>query len=149
MIKAACLVEGDNMSSGTDRSRYLSLALDARRAINAIRTVESKGTNLQELRHSIGAAAASLEAANSGADLYAHLAPGQCAPYRDSDELRAVVEASTAFSSDTLIPSLKSLLKSDEPAVSDLEIARKFFRALERRALHQYNDPMSPEGMTS
>jgi hypothetical protein len=148
MIKSACLAEGESMSSAGERSRYLSLALDARRAINAIRAVQESRGDLMELRHSIGAAAASLDAVSSDMDLYAHLASEQCAPYRRFEEIQTVVEASTTFESGILIPSLKSLLASESPQESDLSVARKFFRALEGRALHHFNDPRSSDNLT-
>jgi hypothetical protein len=148
MMNSACLVEGESMSSAGERSRYLSLALDARRAVNAIRAVQDNRGDLSELKHSIGAAVASLEAVSNGVDLYARLADDVYAPYTRFEELQTVIETSATFETGTLVLSLKALLASDTPPGSDLSLARRFFRALEGRALHHFNDPMSSNGVT-
>jgi hypothetical protein len=149
MIRARDSAAGDLMSVAGERSRYLSLALDARRAINAIRAVEKNRGDISELRNSIAAATASLNVVSQRADLYAHLGPNEWTPYRQYEELQTVVETSSSFDAHALIPSLLSLLNSNVPAENDLQVARRFFRALEGRALHHYNDPMPSQGLIS
>jgi hypothetical protein len=148
MIGNGCYVEGDGMSSAGERSRYLSVALDARRAINAIRAIQESRGDLGELKSSIAAATVSLGAVSSGADLYAQLGPDDCTPYRQFEEIQTVVETSSTFEQSDLVLGLQQLLTSEKPAESDLQLAQKFFHALENRALHHFNDPMSPEGVT-
>jgi hypothetical protein len=148
MIKSACLAEGESMSSAGERSRYLSVALDARRAINAIRSIERSSGDLGELRSSISAAAVSLKAVSSGGDLYAQLGPNEHTPYRQFEEIQTVIETSSTFEQHDLMLRLEQLLTSDEPAEEDLQLARRFFHALENRALHHFNDPMPSEGTT-
>ncbi len=124
-----------------ERVYYLSLALDARRALNAIRAASKGNVHPEELQGSIRAAAQSLEALLTNADLYAKLSPDHYVQYEEIQTLREVSPMDPA----PLVQSLKSLLADNlaAPTTEDLDSARKFFRALESRALHHYNDPAS------
>lgn len=128
------------MTTRGERGNYLSLALDARRAINAILAVERRDGDLAEMRDSISAAAVSLSTLSSHGDIYAKHGP---ASYSRYEEIQTLRETSSAFELQSLIPSLQSLLSNAKPSSADLSVARKFFRVLESRALHHYNDPGS------
>lgn len=132
--------ENNEMVAVGERVYYLSLALDARRALNAIRAAGNGNVRPEELRDSIRAATQSLEALSTNADLYAKLSPDQYVQYEEIQTLREV----SPMDPMPLIQSLKSLQDNVEDATTEaFDSARKFFRALESRALHHYNDPAS------
>jgi hypothetical protein len=122
------------MYSG-QRSYYLALALDARRALNALAT----GMNLAPAIEAIKTAAESLEALNTPQNLYAKLhAEGG---YEHLEQLRTLEDVQHYLKEENLKGKLEILAKKpvfDEPSIA---FARKFFLALESRALHYYDDP--------
>jgi hypothetical protein len=133
-------LENREMVAVGERVYYLSLALDARRALNAIRAASKGNLRPEELQDSIRAATQSLEALSTNADLYASLSPGHYVQYEEIQTLREVSPMDPA----PLVQCLKSLRDNVEaPTTEDLDSARRFFRALESRALHHYNDPAS------
>jgi hypothetical protein len=140
--------ENSDMVAMGERVHYLSLALDARRALNAIRAADKGSERTDELRESIRAATESLDLLRTHADLYAKFSPEH---YVQLEEIQTLREASSSLDPDSLIQSLKSLLASGEekPSVEDLGLARQFFRALESRALHHYNDPTSSDAFAA
>ncbi len=131
-----------------ERVHYLSLALDARRALNAIRAAGKGSERTNELRESIRAATESLDMLRTHSDLYAKLSPDHYVQYEEIQTLR---EVSSSLDPDSLLQSLKSLLASgdEKPSAEDLGLARRFFRALESRALHHYNDPASSDAFAA
>jgi hypothetical protein len=144
MMPFKALGENCDMTAIGERVHYLSLALDARRALNAIRAADKGNGRTDELRNSIRAATESLEILSTRADLYAKLSPGHYVQYEEIQTLR---EVSSSFEPGPPIEVLRSLLSGGEdmPTSGDLGLARKFFRALESRALHHYNDPISSD----
>lgn len=138
------VVENCDMALTGERVHYLSLALDARRALNAIRAAGHGGEPPRELRDSIRAATESLRALSAHESLYAKLSPDYYVQYEEIQTLR---EVSSSIDTEPLIQSLESLLGETAGAATpeDLGAARKFFRALESRALHHYYDPASRE----
>jgi len=135
-------LESCDMVAVGERVYYLSLALDARRALNAICAAGKGNVHPEELQDSIRAATQSLEALSTNADLYAKLSPDHYVQYEEIQTLREVI---SPMDPAPLVHSLKSLLADhvDAPTTEDLDSARKFFRALESRAMHHYNDPAS------
>jgi hypothetical protein len=144
MMPFNALRENSDMVAMGERVHYLSLALDARRALNAIRAVDKGSVDPDELRESIRAATESLEILSSGADLYANLSPEHYVQYEEIQTLR---EVSSSFEVGPLVQSLRSMLTSGtgRPSADQIGSARRFFRALESRALHHYNDPASSD----
>ena len=142
------LRENSDMVAMGERVHYLSLALDARRALNAIRAADKGSERTDELRNSIRAAALSLEMLRTHADLYANLSPEHYVQYEEIQTLR---EVSSSLDPEALTQSMKSLLASGEerPTADDFSLARRFFRALESRALHHYNDPASSDAFAA
>lgn len=133
--------EDSDMVAVGERVYYLSLALDARRALNAIRAASKGNARPEELQDSIRAATQSLEALSTNADLYANLSPSHYVQYEEIQTLREVI---SPIDSAPLVQSLKSLAENvSAPTTEDLDSARRFFRALESRAMHHYNDPAS------
>ncbi len=137
-------LENSDMVAIGERVHYLSLALDARRALNAIRAAGRGNERTAELRDSIRAATESLEILSTHADLYAKHSPEH---YNQYEEIQILREVSSSLDPEPLIESLKSLLSgvTERATSNDLMVARKFFRALESRALHSYNDPTSTD----
>ncbi len=137
-------LENCDMVAVGERVHYLSLALDARRALNAIRAADKGTGRTDELRDSIRAATESLEILEAHQDLYANLTPDHYVQYEEIQTLR---EVSSSFEPGPPIQVLRSLLSGgdDMPTSGDLSLARKFFRALESRALLHYNDPISSD----
>ncbi|MGA9063004.1 MAG: hypothetical protein WB341_15250 [Terracidiphilus sp.] len=142
MMPLNALRESSDMVAMGERVHYLSLALDARRALNAIRAADKGKERTEELRDSIRAATASLEILRTHADLYARHSPEHYVQYEEVQTLR---EVSSSLEPEPLIQSLKSLLsdEAERPSLEDLNRASTFFRALESRALHHYDDPAS------
>jgi hypothetical protein len=149
MMPLNALRENSDMVAMGERVHYLSLALDARRALNAIRAADKGSERTDELRESIRAATESLDILRTHADFYAKLSPEHYVQYEEIQTLREVV--SSSLDPESLIQSLKSLLASgdEKPSAEDFGLARKFFRALESRALHHYNDPASSEAFVA
>src|SRR5436189_1637633 len=65
--------EGYMVSVNTDRTNYLSLALDARKTIKALMQASMTGTETPELKDAIHDTVESLRALSSGALLFSHL----------------------------------------------------------------------------
>lgn len=144
MMPLSAGLESCDMVAVGERVHYLSLALDARRALNAIRAADKGKERTDELRDSIRAATESLEILATHADLYAKLSPDHYVQYEEIQTLR---EVSSSLDPESLIRSLRSLLTvgAGKPSTEDVSQARRFFRALESRALHHYNDPASSD----
>lgn len=142
MMPLNAKLENNEMVAVGERVYYLSLALDARRALNAIRAASKGNVRPGELQDSIRAATQSLKALTTNADLYANLSPSHYVQYEEIQTLREVMSPMDPV---PLVQSLDSLLSENvnAPTTKDLDSARKFFRALESRALHHYNDPAS------
>ena len=146
---------GDNMTvtqgleSGEDvmlltsgeRIHYLSLALDARKAIKALCKLVETGQANPELKRSIGDVVAYLNAVKGGGDLYAHLA-GRSS-FEHFEQIQTLDEVKNALNDERLTANLKSVLaaKNDKSRREGAKYAIGFFSKLEARALHHYNQP--------
>lgn len=144
LILCRCLPWRSVMVAIGERVHYLSLALDARRALNAIRSADQSGEESPELQDSIRAATESLEILSTHADLYAKHAPQH---YNRYEEIQTLREVSSSIDAESLLRSMKTLLSGSGKTRDDLQVVRKFFRALESRALHHYNDPTSADAI--
>jgi len=138
------MTENPDMAPIGERAYYLSLALDARRALNAIRGFSRGSEPSDELKDSLRSATESLRAIAAHESLYAKLSPEH---YVQFEEIQTLREVSSSIDCVALLRTLESLLSEDSSAAAaaDLTSARKFFRALESRALHHYYDPGSHE----
>jgi len=122
------------MYSG-QRTYYLTLALDARRALNAL----SGGHDQAPAMEAIKVALESLRALGHPQDLYARLhAEGG---YEHLEQLRTLEEVRQDLKDDDLTARLESLTGNTTLDAASITFARKFFLALESRALHYYDDP--------
>jgi hypothetical protein len=124
----------EKMYSG-QRSYYLALALDARRALNAL----GRGQDLAPAIEAIQAAVESLKALNTPQELYAKLHAG--GGYEHLEQLHTLKEVQRYLQDEGLKSKLEALTKESTFNETGIAFARKFFLALESRALHYYEDP--------
>lgn len=131
------------VSVNTDRTNYLSLALDARKTIKALLQASETGSETQELKGAITDTVESLRALNTGALLFSHLHPQS--PYQHYEQVKTLEEVQTAMKEDNLADRLSELNDVLEPAHRRdlLKLAISFFSALENRALQRYNTSAS------
>lgn len=134
------LIEGEYMVSvNTDRTNYLSLALDARKTIKALMQASETGTETPQLKGAIEDTVQSLRALSSGALLFANLHPQF--PYQHYEQVKTLEEVQSAMKDQHLADRLSELKDTIDPARRKeiIELAIAFFSALENRALQRYN----------
>lgn len=127
------------------RDRYLSLALDARKIIDDLVVFVEEGRRPQDFQSRLQDAVESLRRASGERNIFAPLRNNL--PLEHYEQIRTVEEVAAAPGK--VIEDLSHIL--DETA--DPETTRNsafdaidFFYALERRALHNYNQQTGPEG---
>lgn len=126
--------EKENMYSG-QRSYYLALALDARRALNALEA----GKDLKPAMEAIKSALESLRALRTPQELYKRLhATGG---YEHLEQLRTLEDVQGYLKDENLLARLEALNGKTSLDAVGITFAQKFFLALESRALHYYDDP--------
>jgi hypothetical protein len=145
-INCRCVEESPVDPRAGERLNYLTMALEARRALNALRLCLKSRQRTPELTSSLSAATASLEALGAPSDMYAK--HGE-AIYSTYEEIKTLQEVRRALNVDDLNLSLKSLLSDDPPKEDTLRMAIRFFTALESRALHHCDDPALSQGSMS
>jgi hypothetical protein len=114
----------------TDNSASLSLALDARLAIKALKAYRKAGVSDARLTSAIKDAVASLNALNS-----------EASPYEGYAQLQTLREVQSELSDDNLVQKLGASIDSSSGATRDQDVdyAITFFVSLENRALKKYN----------
>ncbi len=130
------------MPHSGEKIHYLSLALDARLAIKALRQKTSAGAVGPELRESVKAALDSLKAISRGGELYAQL--GELEPYEHFEQMFTLQQVWASLKDSRLVEDLQDLF-SENPSLEARAAALKFFAEVERRALHYYGDPSLSE----
>ena len=135
--------EGYMVSVNTDRTNYLSLALDARKTIKALMQASQTGTETPELKGAIHDTVESLRALSSGALLFSHLHPQF--PYQHYEQVKTLEEVQSAMKDEHLADRLSELKDTVDPAHREeiIKLAIAFFSALENRALQRYNTSAS------
>ena len=129
------------------RDRYLSLALDARRIIDDLIVFVEEGRRPEDFQTRLQDAVESLRRAKGEGNIFAPVRNNL--PLEHYEQIRTVEEVSeSAAAQPNIIDNLSSIL--DESAAIETQrdkafSAIEFFYALERRALHHYNQPMGPE----
>jgi hypothetical protein len=131
------------MQHSGEKIHYLSLALDARLAIKALRQKSAPYTIAPQLRDSVKAALDSLKAINRGGELYARL--GELEPYEHFEQMYTLREVAASLKDSNLVEELQALSESESPSQEARAAALKFFSEVERRALHYYSDPSLSE----
>jgi hypothetical protein len=131
------------VSVNTDRTNYLSLALDARKTIKALMQASVTGTETPELKDAIHDTVESLRALSSGALLFSHLHPQF--PYQHYEQVKTLEEVQSTMKEENLADRLSELNHVVEPAHREelIKLAIAFFSALENRALQRYNTSAS------
>ena len=127
--------------SAGERIQYLSLALDARQAIEALCSFLETGNQSPKLKGSIQDVTSYLEAVNGGGDLYAGLTGPSS--FEHFEQIQTLDEVKESFRDKDLVSRLEGVLnaKSDHLKRENAKFAIKFFSKLEGRALHHYNQP--------
>jgi len=124
-----------------ERIQYLSLALDARKAIEALCAFLETGERSVKLKRSIRDVTNYLQAVQGGGDLYANLS-GRSS-FEHFEQIQTLDEVKNAFQDKDLVAKLEGVLKpgSSRAQRENAKYAIKFFSRLEGRALHHYNQP--------
>jgi len=130
------------MQHSGEKIHYLSLALDARLAIKALRQKPSRGEAVSQLRESVRAALDSLKAISRSDELYAQL--GELEPYEHFEQMYTLQQVWLSLKDSNLVEELQNL-SSESPSLEARAAALKFFSEVERRALHYYSDPSLSE----
>lgn len=126
------------MQHSGEKIHYLSLALDARLAIKALRQKSPTDLTATELRSSVSAALDSLKAITRGGEVYAQL--GDLKPYEHVEQMYTLHEAWETLKDSNLVEELQNVFESQVPTPEARATALKFFSEVERRALHYYRD---------
>jgi hypothetical protein len=131
------------VSVNTDRTNYLSLALDARKTIKALRQASETGNESDELKGAIDDTVESLRALSTGALLFARLHP--LFPYQHYEQVKTLEEVQSAMKDEHLADRLSELNITVDPGHREelIKLAIVFFSALENRALQRYNTSSS------
>jgi hypothetical protein len=127
----------------TDRTNYLSLALDARKTIKALMQASQTGTETAQLKGAIEDTVESLRALSSGELLFAHLHPQF--PYQHYEQVKTLEEVQSTMKDAHLADRLSELKDTVDPAHREeiIRLAIVFFSALENRALQRFNTSAS------
>jgi len=124
-----------------ERIQYLSLALDARKAIEAICTFLETGERTRNLERSIHDVTNYLAAVEGGGDLYANLSGDSS--FEHFEQIQTLDEVKNALHDKDLVAKLEGVLEAKSRRIQreNAKYAIKFFSKLEGRALHHYNQP--------
>ena len=127
------------LSTLSDNTSSLSLALDARIAIKALNVYRKDGVSEDRLQKAIGDAIASLNALSSGKALFDNITSSS--PYESYSQIQTLREVQSEFADEHLAEKLASSIRSLDADTREkgVEIAINFFVALENRALRKYN----------
>jgi hypothetical protein len=131
------------VSFNTDRTNYLSLALDARKTIKALRQAAQTGTATEDLKGAIHDTVDSLRALSSGELLFSNLDPKFS--YQHYEQVKTLEEVQSAMKGQNVADRLSELNDALEPEqrVAIIDLAILFFSTLENRALQRYNTSAS------
>lgn len=131
--------EGSMVSANTDRTNYLSLALDARMIIRALLQFSETGNETEQLKEALKDTVESLRALTSGGALFSRLHAQF--PYQYYEQIKTLQEVRTAMNDDHLADRLSAISDTEDvkEREQNLQLAIAFFSALENRALQRYN----------
>lgn len=131
------------LTATSDNTSALSLALDARIAIKALKVYRKSGTQGQGVQKAVNDAIESLRALSSGASLFDKISPSS--PYETYSQIQTLREVETEFADEHLVDKLAASIEDASPADREqsIDYAINFFVALENRALRKYNQSFS------
>jgi hypothetical protein len=126
-------------ASVSDNSSSLSLALDARMAIKALRELQRGGEVNESLTRAVEDVAVSLKALNTGGPLFANISP--TSPFESYEQFQTLQEVQSTFNDNEVEAKLELVTKSKDPVKRQqgIDFAILFFAALERRARQKFN----------
>jgi hypothetical protein len=127
------------VSGNTDRTNYLSLALDARMIIRALLHFSETGQETDQLKEALKDTVESLRALASGGALFSQLHAGF--PYQYYEQIKTLQEVDTAMKDQRVAERLSTITdaKDEKERDQNVQLAITFFSALENRALQRYN----------
>jgi len=127
------------VSASTDRTNYLSLALDTRKTIKALGQWLQTGAESPEVRQALEDTVESLRALSSGGSLFARLHADSS--YESYEQIRTLQEVQLTMKDEHLADRLSAVGASPDPVERNrnIEWAITFFAALENQALQRYN----------
>ena len=130
------------------RDRYLSLALDARKILDALVIFIEEGRRVPDLESCLQDAVESLKRASGEHSIFAPLRTSLALEHYE--QIRTVDEVSeSAEKQKAIIDKLSNVMAQTGDSKAQKQSAYDavdFFYALERRALHHYGQPLGPEG---
>jgi hypothetical protein len=127
-----------------ERIHYLTLAIDARRAIKALKSYGKNAGRTDNLESALKLAVNSTKALSASQELYSQL-HGE-GSYDHFEQIQTLQDVIANFDSAALLRKLEGILtSSDKQNEEDIQLAIRFFSAIEDRALYYYNDPMYAE----
>jgi hypothetical protein len=126
-----------------ERTNYLSLALRARGAIKTLKSLMNASQGLlplsnSELAQDLDSVVQSMKAIGSSDSLHSKLSHER--RYRRFEEVQTLDEVTRSFKDPKLLSRLEAVLNGGTKQ-EDMRAAIRLFCAVERRALHHYNDP--------
>jgi len=130
------------MTTMSDNTSSLSLALGARIAIKALYELQKGGKPKGALTKAMSDVTASLKALSTpGAPLFAHLSPSSS--FESFDQLQTLQEVKSTFPKVNVEEKLGLAISGPDPEHrrQGVEFAIVFFSALERRARQKFNQP--------
>lgn len=125
-----------------DPTNYLSLALDARKAVNALREFSKTGVKSPELLQSLTDAVHSLNALQGAGGLFTGLhAPST---YEYYEQIKTLQEVQQAMGGAELVTHLSTIISGPRnEGRKQAALAVRFFVQLENRAMQRFNQASS------
>lgn len=124
-----------------NKTSYLSLAVEARKALNALDLYSHDKTKTDELERALNDAASSLRALHSEGPLGLRLQASSS--YEDFEQVQTLFEVESSLREEGLADRLAAAVSTDDERVGERnrELAYRFFSALENRALRNFRNP--------
>lgn len=124
-----------------NKTSYLSLAVEARKALNALDLYSRDKTDSQELERALNDAASSLRSLHSEGPLGLRLQASTS--YEDFEQIQTLFEVESSLREEGLADRLAAAVPTADERTGELnrELAYRFFTALENRALRNFRNP--------
>jgi len=130
------------LTRSAERINYLALALGARRAIKGLKMLLRTKHVPPEAREALQSAVNSVKALAAPGKLYSEL--HNEGGYDRSEAIQTLQEVADQMLDGRLLASLEAIIAGTNTE-EDVHLAIRFFSAIEKRALHHYDDPSLAE----
>ncbi len=141
MIDARTSKELDMPSYSGEQTYCLSLALDVREAIKALRLLAQTHQPSAQTRNQLERVMNSLHAVKAPDDLYAHLAPSA---YDRHEQIQILEEVMSGYVENDVLEALRRITEGQQ-SERDIQAAISLLSAIEARALHHFDNPVYQE----